>query len=454
MSDPSSKMPGEPAPRPRVVIVGCGFGGLEAARKLSGREVDVTVVEKTNHHLFQPLLYQVATAGLAAPSIAAPARQLFRGEENITTLLGEVTAIDAAARRVHLAEGLALPYDHLIVAAGATHSYFGNDQWAPLAPGLKTLADAFDIRRRVLMAFEMAELEADPVRRKAWMTFVVIGAGPTGVEMAGTLAEIARHTLSGEFRHIAPADAEVLLVEGGPRVLQAMPEALSQRAREQLEKLGVQVRLNAMVTHIDDSGLEVKLASGPDGAGATSYRIDSNCIVWAAGVAASPLGRLVAAATGAETDRPGRVKVEPDLSLAGHPEISVVGDLAAAMSHVPGQPPRPVPGVSPGAKQMGRTAAENVLRRIAGQPTLPFRYRDYGNLATIGRNAAVVDLPTPFGPLRFSGRMAWWFWLFVHIYFLIGFRNRLIVLMDWASAYLSFRRNARVVADVKGAGES
>jgi NADH dehydrogenase len=440
--------------RPRIVIVGCGFGGLEAARKLQGADVDVTVIDKTNHHLFQPLLYQVATAGLAAPSIAAPVRLLFRRQPNITTLLGDVTQIDPAAHEVQLADGTRLGWDHLIVAAGATHSYFGNDGWARMAPGLKTLADAFEIRRRVLMSFEAAEIEADPVRRRALLTFAVIGAGPTGVEMAGTLAEIARHTLEGEFRRIDPGSAEVLLIEGGPRVLQAMPESLSQRALEQLQKLGVQVRLNAKVTAIDETGLTVESPFSDGGAGAGSHRIDCHCVIWAAGVAASPLGRLLAAATGAETDRAGRVKVLPDLSLAGHPGISVVGDLAAAMSHRPGKEPKPVPGVSPGAKQMGRAAAANILRRIAGEETRPFRYRDYGNLATIGRNSAVVDLGTPFGPLRFSGRLAWLFWLFAHAYFLIGFRNRIVVLMDWASAYWSFQRHARVVAEVRGKGES
>jgi NADH dehydrogenase len=434
------------AHRPHVLIVGCGFGGLEAARRLQRADVDVTVVEKTNHHLFQPLLYQVATAGLAAPSIAAPTRLLFRGERNITTLLGEVTDILPAERAVLLRDGLRIGYDHLIVAAGATHSYFGNDAWAAHAPGLKTLADAFAIRRHVLMSYEAAEKEPDPARRRALLTFAVIGGGPTGVEMAGTLAEIARHTLEGEFRHIDPASAEVLLIEGGPRVLQAMPEGLSQKAKEQLERLGVKVRLDAKVTSIDATGLDIATAAG-------SERIASHCVVWAAGVAASPLGKLLATATGAETDRAGRVRVEPDLSLAGHPEISVVGDLAAALSHAPGQEPKPVPGVSPGAKQMGRTAAGNVLHRIAGTPTEVFRYRDYGNLATIGRNSAVVDLGTPFGPLRFSGKLAWLFWLFAHVYFLIGFRNRLVVLMDWASAYWSFRRYARVVADVDGPGE-
>jgi len=444
-----------PSPgRPRIVIIGCGFGGLEAARKLQHAPVDITIVDKTNHHLFQPLLYQVATAGLAAPSIAAPARLLFRRQPNITTLLGDATRIDPAAREVHLADGTRLPFDHLIVAAGATHSYFGHDDWSRMAPGLKTLADAFEIRRRILMSFEAAEVEPDPARQRALLTFAVIGAGPTGVEMAGTLAEIARHTLSGEFRRIDPRTAEVLLIEGGPRVLQAMPEVLSQRALEQLQKLGVQVRLNARVTAVTDGGLEVESPFSDGGAGTGTHRIACHCVIWAAGVAASPLGRLLAEVTGAECDRAGRVKVLPDLSLPGHPEISVVGDLAAAMSHRPGKEPTPVPGVSPGAKQAGRAAAANILRRIAGKKTLPFRYRDYGNLATIGRNSAVVDLGTPLGPLRFSGRMAWLFWLFAHAYFLIGFRNRIVVLMDWASAYWSFQRYARVVAEVRGRGES
>jgi NADH dehydrogenase len=436
--------------RPRIVIVGCGFGGLEAARKLQGAAVDITIVDRTNHHLFQPLLYQVATAGLAAPSIAAPVRQLFRRQRNIRTVLGEVTQIDPAAHELRLADGTRLGWDHLIVAAGATHSYFGNDGWARLAPGLKTLADAFEIRRRILMSFEAAELEADPARQRALLTFAVIGAGPTGVEMAGTMAEIARHTLEGEFRRIDPGSAEVLLIEGGPRVLQAMPESLSQRALAQLQRLGVQVRLNAKVTDIDATGLQVESPFSDGGAGKGSHRIDCHCVIWAAGVAASPLGRSLGAATGAEVDRAGRIKVLPDLSVPGHPDISVVGDLAAALSFRPGKEPTPVPGVSPGAKQMGRAAAANILRRLAGKATVPFRYHDYGNLATIGRNSAVVDLGTPFGPLRFSGRLAWLFWLFAHAYFLIGFRNRIVVLMDWASAYWSFQRNARVVADADG----
>jgi len=447
-STPSSA----PSARPRVVIIGCGFGGLEAARALRGAALDVTLLDKTNHHLFQPLLYQVATAGLSAPAIAAPIRHLFRQQSNVTTLLGEAVRIDVAARTVHLKDGGSLPYDHLIVAAGATHSYFGRDEWAAHAPGLKTLDDAFEVRRRILLAFEAAEKEPDPARRADWLNFVVVGAGPTGVEMAGTLAEIARHTLPGEFRHIDPASAKVILLEGGTRVLQAMPESLSQRAKEQLEKLGVEVRLGARVTAIDAEGLMVESASSADPASASSYQIKSQCIVWAAGVAASALGRHLAKATGCATDRAGRVTVEPDLSLPGHPEISVIGDLAAAQSHAPGQPPRPVPGVSPGAKQMGRAAAANILRRLSGQPAQPFRYRDYGNLATIGRNSAVVDLTSPAGPVRFSGYFAWLFWLFAHVYFLIGFRNRLVVLMDWAWAYWTFARYARVVTGIEGKG--
>jgi NADH dehydrogenase len=433
---------------PRVVIVGCGFGGLEAARALRDAPVDITLVERTNHHLFQPLLYQVATAGLSAPAIAAPVRHLFRKQANLTTLLGQVHAIDVSARQVRLHGGLAVDYDHLVVAAGATHSYFGHDEWAPFAPGLKTLDDAFEIRRRILLAFEEAEKEADPVRRDAWLTFVVIGAGPTGVEMAGTLAEIAHHTLAGEFRRIDPASARILLLEGGSRVLQAMPDDLSQRAHEQLTRLGVEVRLGARVTAIDGGGLEVQQVDARDGAGG-SYRIECRCMIWAAGVAASPLGAQLAQATEAPLDRAGRVQVLPDLSLPGHPEISVVGDLAAAQSHVPGRAPNSVPGVSPAAKQMGRTAADNILRRLKGQPPRPFRYRDYGNLATIGRNSAVVDLTSPLGHFKFSGHFAWLFWLFAHVYFLIGFRNRLVVLVDWAGAYWSKQRYARVVTDIE-----
>lgn len=430
--------------KPRVLIVGCGFGGLEAARALRREPVEVTLVDRTNHHLFQPLLYQVATAGLSAPAIAAPIRHLFRQQENLTTLLGEVIAVDPAQRRVHLQDGAELAYDHLIVAAGSTHSYFGHDEWQAHAPGLKTLHDAFEIRRRVLLAFEAAEREADPVRRAAWLSFVVIGGGPTGVEMAGTLAEIAHRTLAGEFRRIDPAHASILLVEGGPRLLQAMPETLSDSARRQLERLGVQVRLSSRVTAIDEHGVTIQAEGGEP------VRIDSHCVVWGAGVRGVPLGRQLAEATGLEVDRAGRVPVLADLSLAGHPEISVIGDLAAAQSHRAGREPKPVPGVSPAAKQMGRLAAANIVRRLKGEPTQAFRYRDWGNLATIGRRSAVVDVWLPLGRFRLRGTPAWLFWLFAHIYFLIGFRNRLVVLMDWASAYWSSQRYARVVTDIDG----
>jgi NADH:ubiquinone reductase (H+-translocating) len=448
---------------PHVLIIGCGFGGLEAAKAFKGKPVRVTLIDRSNHHLFQPLLYQVATAGLAAPLISAPIRSLFRSQENVTTLLGEVTGIDTKAKTVTLARGaeqaepLNISFDHLIVAAGATHSYFGNDAWEQHAPGLKTLSDAMSLRRNILFAFEAAESEEDDARRKALMTFVVIGAGPTGVEMAGTMAEIARHTLRGEFRRITPSDAQVILVEGGSRVLQAMPESLSEKALQQLRKLGVDVRLNARVVRVDAQGIQVQVASADahlQEKSATSrqeisadcYEINSHTVVWAAGVAASPLGKMLQQSAGCTLDRAGRVIVQPDLSVLGADHISVIGDMAAAQSIQQGVS-KPVPGVSPAAKQMGRRAAANILRRIKGQSTQPFRYMDYGNLATIGRNAAVVDLATPLGPLRFSGKLAWLFWLFAHVYFLIGFRNRFVVMLDWASAYLSFSRNARVVPE-------
>ena len=431
-----------PAKRPHIVIIGCGFGGLEAARAMHKADVDITLIDRTNHHLFQPLLYQVATAGLSAPSIAAPTRFLFREQRNVTVLMGEVVDVDATARIVQFENGDRLGYDHLIVASGATHGYFGNDHWAQFAPGLKTLEDAFEIRRRVLLAFEHAERETDAATREPWLTFAVIGAGPTGVEMAGTMAEIARHTLPDEFRRIDSRKARVLLVEGGDRVLLAFPLSLSRRAEEQLTTLGVEVLTSHKVTRIDADGIGV-MVNGVE------QTIVCKTVVWAAGVSASPLGKLLAktCALGDEhIDRTGRIRVEPDLSLANHPEISVIGDLALAKSHEKNGETKPVPGVSPGAKQMGRVAASNILARIAGKPTQTFRYKDYGALATIGRKSAVVEAEIPLlGKVRFSGLAAWLFWLFVHVYFLIGFRNRLIVLMDWAWAYGTFNRTARVV---------
>ncbi|MEJ5999798.1 NAD(P)/FAD-dependent oxidoreductase [Paucibacter soli] len=423
---------------PHIVIIGCGFGGLEAARSLAAAPVRITLLDRSNHHLFQPLLYQVATAGLSAPSIAAPIRHMLRRQRNCTVLMAEVSGIDKAARRVSLADGQQLGYDALIVASGATHSYFGRDEWAQHAPGLKTLADAFKLRARLLSAFERAETLTMPAEREPWLNFVVIGAGPTGVEMAGTLAEIARHTLRDEFRRIDPATARVMLLEGSERVLQAFQPALSAKAQQQLEALGVQVRTRCKVVAIDAGGVELEAQGGE------RQRIRTHTVVWAAGVAASPLGRALEV----PLDRAGRVIVDGSLNIPGHPEVYVIGDLAAAQSHEKNGSSRPVPGVSPGAKQMGRHAARQIMARLilnrpGGQTLPPFRYRDYGALATIGRKAAVADL----GRLQFSGYFAWLFWLFVHIYFLIGFRNRMVVLMDWAWAYWSFQRYARIVAD-------
>jgi len=435
-------------PKARVLVIGCGFGGIEAVRALSKADVEITLVDRTNHHLFQPLLYQVATAGLSAPAISAPIRHVLRKQVkhgNLTVLKAEVRTIDVAGRSVVVDGGERIAWDHLIVAAGATHSYFGHDEWAVHAPGLKTLADAFDIRARVIGAFERAERAADDASREAWMTFAVIGGGPTGVEMAGTMSEIAQHTLSDEFRRIDSTRARVVLLEGSDRVLGAFVPKLSERAREQLVRLRVEVRTGARVTGVDAEGVtyETREADGT----AAVRRLACRTKIWAAGVAASPLGAELARETGAPLDRAGRIVVEPDLSLAGHPEIAVIGDLAAAKSYGKGEP-TPVPGISPGAKQMGRAAAANLARRLKGEPTRPFRYIDYGNLAAIGRKAAIVELAVPgLGALRFSGFFAWLFWLFAHIYFLIGFRNRLMVLVDWAWAYFTYQRGARVVAE-------
>ncbi len=405
----------------RVVILGCGFGGLAAAQALRGAPVEVTVIDRANHHLFQPLLYQVATAGLSAPAIAAPIRHILAGQDNVTVLLGDAVRIDLAAREVALADGGRIGYDRLIVATGAANSYFGNDAWARHAPSLKTLEDAFEIRRRILLAFEHAEREADPAARAGWLTFAVIGAGATGVELAGTLAEIARHTLRGEFRHFDPRAARVILVEASDRVLPPYPPELSEKARLQLEQLGVSVWLGRRVTGIDAQGVQL----GDD-------RLAARTVVWAAGVAASPLGATLEV----PLDRAGRVVVRPDLSIPGHPEVAVVGDLAALPHHQP-----PVPGVAPAAKQMGRCAARNIVHALAGRPPERFRYRDYGQLATIGRSAAVAVL----GRLELWGYPAWLLWLVAHIYFLISFRNRLVVLLDWAWAYWTFKRYARIV---------
>lgn len=406
---------------PHVVVVGGGFGGLWAARALRDAPVRITLVDRGNHHLFQPLLYQVATAGLSAPNIAAPLRHILRRQKNVTVLLGEVEGIAPDAKQVRLADGRTLDYDHLLLASGATHAYFGHDDWAAHAPGLKTLDDALEIRRRILTAFERAEAEDDAAKREAWLTFAIVGGGPTGVEMAGTLAEIARHTLHGEFRRADPRRARVLLLEAGPRVLASFPESLSEKARTQLQKLGVEVRTGVPVAAIDGEGVQLG-----------EERIAARTVLWAAGVAASPLARDL----GVPLDRAGRVIVQPDLSVPGHPEIFVAGDLASLQ-----YAGKPVPGVAPAAKQMGRHVAQAIRARLQGRAPKPFRYRDFGNLATIGRMAAVVDLHG----FRFSGLLAWWFWLAAHVFFLIGFRNRMVVMIDWAQAYWSYQRSARII---------
>jgi NADH dehydrogenase len=408
---------------PRVVILGGGFGGMAAAKRLAGTATRITLLDRRNHHLFQPLLYQVATASLAAPSIAAPLRQILRHQRNLTVLLDEVIGIDLAARRVRCAHGT-LDYDFLVVATGATHAYFGHEEWERHAPGLKTLDDAFLIRRRVLLAFEHAERESDPERRQAWLNFVVVGGGSTGVELAGTLIELARHTLRREFRRSDPRRATVRLVEAGPRVLPAFDPALSDKARQQLEHLGVEVHTGLAVTDIDAQG--VKLGE---------RRLVARTVLWAAGVAASPVGRML----GVGLDRAGRVQVSPDLSLPQHPEVFVVGDLASVWQ-ASGQP---VPGVAPAAKQMGRHVGTSIRARLRGDDEKPpFHYRDDGTLATIGRMAAVAQ----FGKLKLSGFPAWATWLLAHIYFLIGFRNRLVVMLDWAWAYWTHQRHARIVS--------
>ncbi|MGE8227644.1 MAG: NAD(P)/FAD-dependent oxidoreductase [Stenotrophomonas sp.] len=408
---------------PHLVVVGGGFAGLWASRALADAPLRITLVDRRNHHLFQPLLYQVATAGLSSPDIAAPLRHILGRQRNIEVRLGEVVSIDKHAKHVQLGDGSQIAYDMLLVASGATHAYFGHDEWAADAPGLKTLDDALYLRRKLLLAFERAEAEPDPAKRAAWLSFAIVGGGPTGVELAGTLAEIARHTLKNEFRHINPADAKVRLVEAGPRVLSSFPEVLSLKARRQLEKLGVEVLTGTAVSHIDGQGFQLG-----------DTHVPARTVVWAAGVAASPLARTL----DVPLDRAGRVQVEPDLTVPGHPEIFAGGDLVALMQ----ANGRPVPGVAPAAKQMGKYVAQVIRARLDGKPTpAPFRYNDQGNLATIGRMAAIVHV----GKLQLSGLLAWWFWLAAHVFFLIGFRNRLVVLLNWAVAYWSYQRSARII---------
>jgi NADH dehydrogenase len=407
---------------PQVLIVGGGFGGLYAARRFGGQPVDVTIVDKRNHHLFQPLLYQVAMAALSPGDIASPIRWILRRQANAQVLLGDVVRIDPVGRVAHLADGAEIPFDYAIVAAGTTHAYFGHDEWRPYAPGLKTLEDALAIRRRVLLAFERAERETDPARQVAQLTFVIIGGGPTGVEMAGALAEISRLSLAKDFRHFDPSSAKIVLIEAGPAVLANFPEPLRQAAQRDLERLGVEVRTNESVTSVGEGVVRTN-----------SREIAAETILWAAGVAASPLG----ATLGVPVDRAGRVFVQADLTIPGHPHVFVIGDLAS----LAGPSGRPLPGVAQVAMQMGEHAARNILRAVDGQPLRPFAYRNLGDMATIGRASAVADLPW----IQLKGLTGWLVWLFVHIFNLIGFRNRLVVMVQWAWSYFSYQRAIRLI---------
>ncbi|NKL78756.1 NAD(P)/FAD-dependent oxidoreductase [Rhizobium leguminosarum] len=410
--------------RPRVVILGAGFGGLAAAVALKSIPVDITVIDRRNYHLFQPLLYQVATAGLSPAQVAMPIRRILSRQKNVTVLMQRVERIEKAMQVVHTAER-SIPYDYLVVATGARHAYFGHEEWAESAPGLKTIGDATEIRARILSAFERAEVTEDDQRREALLTFVVVGGGPTGVEMAGAIAELARKVVVRDFRHINAASARVVLVEAGNRILPTMPACLSAKAQRQLEGLGVEVLATAAVTHCDGEG--VMLADG--------RHIGSACVLWAAGVMASKAAKWL----GAAADRAGRTVVDERLNVPGHDNIFVIGDTAAVKS----EDGRPVPGIAPAAKQMGEHAAHAIRALIAGNPVEPFRYRHFGNLATIGRKAAVAD----FGRIRLSGFSAWLVWNLAHLWFLVGFRNRLVVFMDWGLAYLRYERSARLITD-------
>lgn len=419
-------MPSVVPHRPRIVIVGAGFGGLSAAKALARELVDVTVVDHHNYHLFQPLLYQVATAGLSPADIASPIRSILRDQKNATVVLSKVMGIDVAAKDV-LAEGLRIPFDYLVIATGAEHAYFGHDDWAPFAPGLKTIDDATDLRRRILLAFERAETEPDAEERRRLLNFVVVGGGPTGVEMAGAIAELAQRALAMDFRAIDPRMARIILVEAGPRLLAPFDPKLSEKARRSLEQLGVEVRLGAGVTDCNDEMVSI----GPE-------RIETRTIVWAAGVKSSPAGAWLHA----ETDPAGRVKVEADLSVPGHKDIFVIGDAAS----VRGPDGKPLPGVAPVAKQQGQYVAALLRARIEGKPEPSFRYKDFGSLATIGRKRAVAQ----FGRFKVSGFLAWLLWSVAHIYFLIGFRNRLAVAMNWAWNYVTFQRGTRLITGISG----
>jgi NADH:ubiquinone reductase (H+-translocating) len=410
---------------PQVVIVGAGFGGLWAAKTFANSPVDVVVVDRQNYHLFQPLLYQVATAGLSPADIAAPIRSIVGIYRNVTVMLGTVEGVDATARKVLIKGGRSVPYDYLVLATGARHAYFGHDDWEPFAPGLKRIEDATEIRRRILLAFEQAENETDAAERRRLMNLVIVGGGPTGVELAGAIAELARRALSKDFRNIDPRAARIILIEAGPRLLSTMPADLSNDAQQRLERLGVEVRLNASVTAVDAAGVAIGIE-----------RIEARSVIWAAGVAASPAGQWI----GAESDRVGRIKVNPDLSVPGHPKIFAIGDTSLALDAAG----EPLPGVASAAKQQGVYVGKLIKARLRGAERVePFHYRNYGNLAAIGRKAAVVD----FGWIHLRGFVAWVIWSVVHIYFLIGLRNRLMVALHWLWAYFTFQRGARLITE-------
>ena len=409
------------AERPRVVIVGAGFGGLTVAKALAKAPVDITVVDQRNYHLFQPLLYQVATAALSPSDIASPIRTILRGQQNTSVMMAKVTGVDTSAREV-VAEDRRIPFDYLVLATGARHAYFGHDDWEAFAKGIKTIDDATGLRRKILLAFEKAEFETDPEERSSLLTFVIVGGGATGVEMAGAIAELARKALAAEFRSIDPTHARIILVEAGPRLLPVFEDHLSEAARRSLEGLGVEVRVSTAVTDCDEAGVSLG-----------DQRIGTRTIIWAAGVQASQAGRWL----GAETDRADRVKAAPDLSVPGYPNIFVIGDTA----HVLDMDGKPLPGIAPVAKQEGRYVAKLIRKRIAGGDLPPFRYRDPGALATVGQKRAVVQ----FRRLRLSGYLAWWIWSVAHVYFLIGFRSRLVVAMNWAWTYVSSQRGARLI---------
>jgi NADH dehydrogenase len=406
---------------PHVVIVGGGFGGLTAAQALEGKDVRITLLDRTNHHLFQPLLYQVATAGLSPAEIAMPIRSVLRNQENVTVLLAEVTRIDVKTRTVVLTDGV-VEYDYLILATGAQTSYFGHDEWEEFAPGLKTIEDAVEIRQRVLLAFELAEKEEDEEKKKRLMTFAVIGGGPTGMELAGALAELAKYVLAEDFRHIDPGAARVLLIEAGPRILAGFPEELADKAREQLEDLGVELKTGAKVTNIDRTGIYL------DG----GEKIDCSVVLWGAGVRATGLTQTL----GVELDRSGRVKVEPDCTIPGYPDAFAIGDCALFL-----EDGKPLPGVSPVAMQQARTVARSILRAEQDKPKIVFHYFDKGSMATIGRSRAIAQMKR----MQMSGFLAWLAWLFVHIWYLVGFRNRIVVMLTWFWSYVTYRRGARLI---------